>query len=189
MNLVEVLAPPVPQILGRRPGRYLPAMLFGFANVFGAGGRADNLAVGFDIRVQESDMRMRIVRILAFFVIRGAPGDAALALLLHEGLDGFVPLFRGKLARKRDHELVADPGVLGHARLFPELIEEHPCAVPAVRHILRLKVRHRLRTHDVGHVRCCCARLMLLRADAAVFERGKRFGDHDDAPVTNNIIV
>ena len=176
-DLVEMIAPPLAQVVRRRPGRNLPAMLLRFANVFGAGGRADNLAAGVDIRVLENDMRMRVMRILAFFVIRRAPGDAALTEILHEGLDGFVPLFRGKLARKSDHELVADPGIFRHARLFPELVEKHARAAAAVRHVLGLKVRSRLGAHDVAHMRCRRALLMRLGADAAVLEGGKRFAD------------
>ena len=71
-DLVEMIAPPVPQILGRRPGRDLPVMLLRLANVFEAGGRADNLASGVDIRVLEDDMRMRV---LGWSVPRGYRSD------------------------------------------------------------------------------------------------------------------
>ena len=89
-EIVNVLAPRLPQVRGRHSWRHFPAVLLSLANVFGACGRTDNLAAGVDIRVLQCDMRMRVVRVL---VMRRAPCDAAAAELLHEVVDGFVALF------------------------------------------------------------------------------------------------
>ena len=174
---------------GRRARRYFPAVLFGLAHVARTRGRADNLAARADIRVLEHDMRMRIMAILAAIVVRGAPGDTALPEFLHEGADSVIALLLAEFERQRKHELVADARALGHPGLFPKLVEEHARAAPAVRHVFALKLRHRVGAHDVAHMRGCGPPLVRLGPDARVSELEKRFGDHDERPLTNIIII
>ena len=113
------------------------------------------------------------MRVLAAIVVRRAPGDAALAELVHKALDEFVALLLIELDRQRDHELVGDARVLRHPGLFPELVEEDARAASAIRHVLVLKFRHRFRAHDVAHMRRRRPRLVGLGPDARVLKSRK----------------
>ena len=184
-EFIEITAPHGPHIGCGRARRHFPAMLLGLAHVARTRRRADDLAAGVDIGVLEDDMRVGIVRVLASIMVRRAPGDAAMAELVHEASDEFVTLLLIELDRQRDHELVGDARIVRHAGFFPELVEKHPRAAAAVRHVLGLKFRHRFRAHDVADMRRRRPGLVRFGPDAGVLKGGKRFCDHG-ALRTNN---
>ena len=125
-EIIQVVAPHLAHIGCGRARRHFPAMLLCFAHVARARRRADDLAAGVDIGILEDDMRVGIVRVLAAVMVRRAPGDAAMAELVHEASDEFVTLLLIELDRQRDHELVGNAGIVRHAGFFPESCRKTP---------------------------------------------------------------
>jgi hypothetical protein len=92
-----------------------------------------------DIGILKNNMDMGVMRISACVVVGSTPGNAALAEIDHEILDGLVTLFRRQFNGEGNGEPVGNPAAFGRSGRPVEFIKVSSDVAAFARHVLGLK--------------------------------------------------